>query len=355
MTASTPDPLQVLLVGSRPPPSGGTTVLFDQLVAELETRPSLGVHVIDSAARGSRLRAALRLTSELRAALARVEVASFHASPPGLAAFGPAFVRRCKRARRPCVVRFFGGNLDRYYEEGGRVRRARLDRVFRADLVVVESQMLVDWLAAEHPEVRVQKLSNHRPKPERAPRPPRIPDRTLRLIFVGRVSEEKGVAILWQALERLIDIDVTLEILGDTSDAPRRVLQALEADPRVLVQGEIPIEEVPRRIAAADVLVLPTDHFGEGHPGVVLEAYAVGRPVISTNWRAVPEIVSHESTGLLVEPRDPAALAAAISRLARDPALLAHLSEGAARAATDFGTDRAATEFEGWLRQLTSR
>jgi len=57
-----------------------------------------------------------------------------------------------------------------------------------------------------------------------------------------------------------------------------------------------------------DVLILPTFYQGEGYPGVIIEAYSLGLPVITTNWKAIPEIVENRKTGLLIEPRSTAAL-----------------------------------------------
>ena len=61
-----------------------------------------------------------------------------------------------------------------------------------------------------------------------------------------------------------------------------------------------------------DVLILPTYHEGEGYPGIILEAFSLGLPVISTNWNSIPEIVKHNENGLLVPIKDVDSLIKAI-------------------------------------------
>src|SRR5213075_2773383 len=76
--------------------------------------------------------------------------------------------------------------------------------------------------------------------------------------------------------------------------------------------------DVPELLAASDALVLSSDF--EGLPNVVLEAMASARPVIATAVGGTPELVAHGSTGVLVPPGDPRALATAIEELAALPA-----------------------------------
>jgi glycosyltransferase involved in cell wall biosynthesis len=86
-------------------------------------------------------------------------------------------------------------------------------------------------------------------------------------------------------------------------------------------------EEVPKYMAAADVFVLSS--VSEGLGIVLLEAMATGVPAIGSNVGGVPDVIKHEYNGLLVEPRDPRALAAAITRLLLDDNLRTRLSRGA--------------------------
>lgn len=86
--------------------------------------------------------------------------------------------------------------------------------------------------------------------------------------------------------------------------------------------------------------------WGEGMGSVLLEAAACGTPVAATRAGGIPEVVEHEETGLLVPPRDPEALAAALLRLLDEPALGRRLAEEAARRLPRFGWAAAAEKME---------
>lgn len=86
--------------------------------------------------------------------------------------------------------------------------------------------------------------------------------------------------------------------------------------------------DMPDVLAAADV-VLDLSYEGLGITGTIREAMALGRPVVASSAGGNPELVRDGSSGLLVPPRDPAALAAALGRLLEDPALASRLARGA--------------------------
>jgi glycosyltransferase involved in cell wall biosynthesis len=92
-------------------------------------------------------------------------------------------------------------------------------------------------------------------------------------------------------------------------------------------------------LAESDVLVLSSDH--EGTPNVLLEAACAGLPVVATAVGGVPDIVGDGTTGILVPPDDPAALASALARLAGDPKLRRRMGDAARlRVLADHGANR---------------
>ena len=113
--------------------------------------------------------------------------------------------------------------------------------------------------------------------------------------------------------------------------------RALELDGRVVFLGYR--NDPADLLSACDLFVLPS--LFEGFPLSVLEAAAAGRPVIATAVDGTVEAVRHGETGLLVPPADPAALAAAINALLRDPALAFRLGAAAKiHAYREFSADR---------------
>lgn len=143
----------------------------------------------------------------------------------------------------------------------------------------------------------------------------------LRLMFVGNVIERKGLRYLFQALVRLPNSNFELDVVGDTQDEPDHMteIKALIEDyglsGRVTFHGHVTDREQLKRLyRMADVFVLPSlyETFGI----VLLEAMSFGLPIVTTTAGAIPELVKGNENGLLVPPRDPAALAIALRQLA---------------------------------------
>jgi glycosyltransferase involved in cell wall biosynthesis len=164
----------------------------------------------------------------------------------------------------------------------------------------------------------------------------RAPDGRFRVVFVGHLRPEKGLDVLVDALERVRARlpGVELYVVGPPIDPTitERLSGLAQAGVLHLVGHRAFGPALFQELADADVLALPS--FSEGTPRVLVEARAFGCPVVASDVGGIPTSVTHERDGLLVPPRDPAALAAAILRLAEDPALHARLvAEGYRRAA----------------------
>ena len=182
-------------------------------------------------------------------------------------------------------------------------------------------------------------LSRFRPPAERPD------DAPLRVLAVGRLVESKGFRYLLEACGLLRDRGVAFvcEIVGGPQDpaetvtwiALRRLHAELRLEPMVRFLGPMPFSGVLSAYRRADIVVLPSVRARDGAhdvtPNALIEAMALRLPVVSTTIGAIPEIVDHEIDGLLLAPNDAAALAVALERLLRDPALRRRLGEAARR------------------------
>lgn len=177
-----------------------------------------------------------------------------------------------------------------------------------------------------------------------------------RLVFVGRLIPLKAVDLLIEAIEPAIKAGrVTLEVVGDGPDRARLESIARErgVEGGVTFAGFLPQAQVAQRVAAADVLVLPSLHECGG--AVVLEAMAMGRPVIAANWGGPADYLD-ESCGILVEPSGREAfvrgLQQAVDRLARDPELRVAMGQRGRARVESFDWERKTDEMLAIYRSV---
>jgi glycosyltransferase involved in cell wall biosynthesis len=160
-----------------------------------------------------------------------------------------------------------------------------------------------------------------------------------RLVFVGRVVEQKGLAILFEAMDQLAaeHPDLTLTVVGDGPHRTRlqERAAAMGVGDRVDFIGSRSQSEVVEILSDADIFVLPS--YAEGVPVVIMEALGSGVPVVATFVGGMAELVEDGVTGFLVRPGDPSQLADRIARLVDDPDLRDRLgSAGRAKVTDEF-------------------
>jgi glycosyltransferase involved in cell wall biosynthesis len=148
------------------------------------------------------------------------------------------------------------------------------------------------------------------------------------VIFVGRLSSEKGIDTLLSAWQQLPG-NTKLKIVGDGPMAGR-VSQAMNDDPRIEWVGRRTKEEVDRLIHKASCLIIPSicyETFGRA----IIEAYVHGVPVIASRHGAMAELVRHGETGLLFDAGNATKLRGAVERAFRDPDKLRQMRREARR------------------------
>lgn len=148
--------------------------------------------------------------------------------------------------------------------------------------------------------------------------------RVLAQTVVLRAQKAIDVMLSAMVLLRESHPDVRLLVAGPGDPQPLRAMAA-QLGLSDIVRFLGPRDDVPDILAAAEIGVLSSDF--EGMPLAVLEYMAAGLPVVATDVGGVPELVCDGETGLLVAPRDPAALADSLRRLLDDPALARDMGE----------------------------
>jgi phosphatidyl-myo-inositol alpha-mannosyltransferase len=177
-----------------------------------------------------------------------------------------------------------------------------------------------------------------------APSDPPPPGADLKILFVGRPEERKGLPILLTAFNALVEhVPCRLTVIG----AEREDVLRYVADPDLLrwmdIRGRVSGESLWRELHQADVLCAPSLS-GESFGMVLTEAFAAGTPVIASAIAGYSDVVSDGVDGLLVPPGDPQRLAEELQRIHHEPQRLWEMGEAARRSAERYAWPRVADQ-----------
>jgi glycosyltransferase involved in cell wall biosynthesis len=211
----------------------------------------------------------------------------------------------------------------------GRIR----ETMEQVDHIIVYTRLMRDLLLANgigegkigvsHYGIDVSKISEL-PRNRNLPPP-------LRVGFIGTLAPHKGCDILVRAFKTLPQrLDATLTIYGNLErfeSFVQRLRGLAEGDERITFAGPFQREKVGRVLMELDTLVVPSRWY-ENQPGVILEAFAAGMPVVATDLGGMSEFVKHEENGLLFERENVEDLARQLRRLGEEPGLLERLRAG---------------------------
>jgi spore coat protein SA len=232
------------------------------------------------------------------------------------------------------------------------------------DVIICNSNYVLEGVCTRFPEARAKALVVHngvdtelfKPAPEQSP----DQARTRKILFVGRLIEQKGVHFLVEAAKLVFQRfpNATLEIVGSSWFGDNRSTPYIAAlkgaaatlGSRVVFRGYVRSDMVSEIYRSADVFVAPSvwsEPFGKMN----LEAMACGLAVVSSPRGGIPEVVG--DAGILCEPEDVATVANSIIALLADDALRTKLGKRAReRAEALFTWDAAAARIEGLLQEL---
>ena len=194
--------------------------------------------------------------------------------------------------------------------------------------------------------------------------PVHAPPDALRILAVGRLVPKKGFDVFVDACAavRRAGVEVEATIVGEPGEHEAELRAAIERhglETVVSLAGAMSQEQLRREYEHAAVFCLPCRVLSSGDrdgiPNVLVEAMACGLPVVTTGVSGIPELVSDGANGLLVPPDDPVAVAAALLRLHREPALAARLGAAArATVAGRFDGDRLARQLADLFRDAAA-
>jgi phosphatidylinositol alpha-mannosyltransferase len=182
-------------------------------------------------------------------------------------------------------------------------------------------------------------------------------DGTLNILFVGRFEERKGLTHLLQAYHRLRKrhVDARLLVIGDGPKRREyRRFVGLRGIRDVEWLGRVSDEDKVRYFASSDIFCAPNT--GQESFGIVLlEAMAAGVPIVASDIHGFKRVVERNVQGLLVEPKNPRALAAALYALSRDPDLRHDMGEAGRARAPEFSWDRVTERIVDFYHETRDR
>ncbi len=301
---------------------GGTTVSFEMLARQLVIKPNIDARILAfPGRRDSSLIRALRLIILFIRAIRHVpstDVVSIHASN-GLPFLGALIWCLTRLLHKRLILRQFGGHD--YISSSLLTQQLLKWLIRRSDLVLLQT---LGQLNASRTWMQCQKrwYPNSRPAYSRH-RP--IPDHCDRFIYIGHVRPCKGIFELFAATEKA-NLPCPVDVYGPMMEG----LGQSDFDGRhhVRYKGILSAEQVMPTMEQYDALIMPTYWPSEGYPGVILEAFHAGLPVICSRWRFLPELVD-DSCGFLVPPRDANQLSQAMSDLVAMPERYQQFCRGA--------------------------
>ena len=153
------------------------------------------------------------------------------------------------------------------------------------------------------------------------------------ILFIGRLSIEKGVEVLINAF-KFVSENRKILIIGDGPLYKKLEIMTRNTSKNIKFQGWVDNEELPNFIRKAKILVVPS--LSEPQGVVVIEAMACGIPVIGSNTGGIPDMIEHDRNGWLVEPNNPEILGKTIERVLSNENLIESTSKEALKTALKF-------------------
>ncbi len=203
-----------------------------------------------------------------------------------------------------------------------RVALLRL-KVKRAAKLMTISKFNIEFMRRQYPEIDVSRFEVHKcgiPLGDYPFYPKFNLGNPIIIISVGRLVPVKGFAVLLRASRRLLDEGFPHKVMiyGDGPERNRlmQLIETMSLDGTVELMGYVSPANIRAALLGSDIFVLPSvlhpSEKMEGTPVSLMEAMAVGIPVIATNIGGVPELVEHGVHGYLCQPNDPVSLSEAI-------------------------------------------
>jgi len=291
---------KILLIGPRfnienPEMVGGPIVLFENLIEELK-KDNVDFSVLDTNKKNYRWNyfSYILIIYKIIVHASSHRYISFHSSRDYMI-FSLLIIIIGKLFRRKISLRKFGGEAEYVYTNYSFITKKYLHLIFKNfDSLFFETKYLVLFFSTINPKtywfpnVRQRKLIPELPRSFQK-----------KFVFISHVIQEKGIDEILEAANHL-DASYTIDIYGPIFDS--KYSEQVFQQTKVSYKDALNSSEVLSVLNKYDVVLLPS--YKEGYPGIIIEAYSLGIPVITTNLQSISEIVDNHETGILIEPKN---------------------------------------------------
>ena len=230
--------------------------------------------------------------------------------------------------RRLCYF-VIGGVLADYMREGK---------------VLLQPYKCVDWFMVESLQMKEQMqelgfsnvihLPNFKHIDYMPDKRPHSSAEATRFVFLSRIIPETGCNYIFDALDILnaqgMAERISVDFYGTVDDSYLQLFsQKVAASPNAEYKGFLDLRKTENYdiLADYDAMLFPTYWPGEGFPGIIVDAFIAGLPVIATDWAHNSEIIEHQQTGIIIPPHSPEALALQMHHLANAPMEISRMSQ----------------------------
>lgn len=286
---------------------GGATISFGHLIDYLEANGE-SFSVVNTKQYITGFKKSLNpflIISKVLFHIIKTDILFLNSSRGGTKYLVPILVFLSKLFGRKFVFRPFGGNIKEYTSDYNEFWQWILNKSLRhTDIFFLQTKTsekhynTLNYNTIHLPTSRNSGAFNSSKK---------APIFNKRFIYLGAIEKTKGINEIMAVSSQLPD-DYTIDLYGPITDLSYKHLLKQQG----IYKGILKKNAVTETLNNYDVLLLPTYYEGEGYPGVIIEAYSLGIPVITTNWLAIPEIVENGKTGRLINIQSSESLLKAI-------------------------------------------
>ena len=323
---------KILMIGPlrrKDKPIGGSVRAFEILVTALQNDPRVQVDVVSSnlskTNKFSRLNNALFSFFRLASKLPRHDVVALFSTNTSLqkAVRTVGWIARCNY--RPLLLRKFGGisHQELTTDFLSPHEAMRITKLMRQNVDLYLPETMYAWEIGRKAGLATGWMPNYR----RLSKELKITAKKhcRKFVYIGHVRPGKGIRELIGAA-KLLNHEISVDVYGPLMEGITE--SEFSHHNNIFYRGVLAPDKVISTLSLYDAFVFPTRHDGEGHPGSLIEAFSMGLPAVTTNWKFIPE-VADKTCALLVPPGDSRALAEAMNLFAADDTLYQSLSAGA--------------------------